>query len=193
MAFLLHSRRPMIDLRRVPILLLASLGCGSDDAELPDTPDARVADGAIDARADGGVDATPSVLGAWTLHFSGGYYWHDLRYDLSGVESGGTVSISHVREDVNGAYLECLLTQTATATWTRNGTTLDVVPMAGRTRRETVPFANFGCDEAYPERDMTAAELRAVDFADGEYSFDHSSRLVTSTSSGSLFFTWERP
>jgi hypothetical protein len=56
---------------------------------------------------------------------------------------------------------------------------LDVIAIQGRTTRETTFLATLDCSETYPERDMTADDLRGVDLADDSVTFDDEDMLTT--------------
>jgi hypothetical protein len=179
------------------LLALVNGACGGND-----TPLALDADIDVDASRQDALLPSPdapesaeTVLGAWisTTQYSA-VYRQDVLYTFTGSELGGPVVIKFQRIDFNGTYSNCVREDEATGTWTLIESTLDVVVDAGVTLRVT-DGPGLRCNETYPQRAMTAEDLRTVDFADGAMRFDHRDLVTTIITEGGWPYEvyWQRP
>ncbi len=188
-------------------------GCGDEGPGAHDVGADVVSDtaSAVDGAADttsgdvladsSGVDtAGPearSVLGTWKVLFRTGWYAARYTYTFSGGEDGGTLEVRFEQTDWNLELAGCTRVDDATGTWTLVDGQLDVVPEAGTTARWVTfgePDCGIGEDMSYPERPLDAAELRALDLADGPLGWVEGvegPRLVTEREG--YQYEWTRP
>jgi hypothetical protein len=194
-----------------PLLLVPALSAGCSAGEAAVVPDPSVAPATSDAGPNDESNETPSTtakpdddagvrpvdaggaaspVGTWEL-VAETYVWQsDYAYELHG---DGTLVIRHQRLDRNGARADCLQHDRATGTWTVNGDVLNVEADEGRTirnHRVNAGQCGLGKDWSYAERDMTADELKLIDFADGKFVVDGD--LLSTTDVHGIKWNWSR-
>lgn len=171
------------------------VGCSNDPASSSPAADAG-AFLASDAMAQvpiPNVDAQPDaaqiadLTGTWR-----DYVMTGPTYDIYQLQifEDGDFRVDRRREDGFGAYINCILIEQWTGTWTIDGVSLLMNPATGTTQRAD-DIGGLGCDseDLYDERPMTTEEIGNHNYLGGTFALEDE-RLSVTTSAWT--WTWDR-
>lgn len=176
-------------------LLSASLllGCSEDTESSSNEPDAGSLPSpdamSQEPVADAQVDAAPALdlAGAWTDWVQTGPTYDSYRMQL---KTDGELIVDRRRADGYGEFINCVLIERWTGTWSIEGDTIHLVPAAGTTRRiDEIGGLSCDSDALYPERPMTSEEIGNHNYLGGSFVMEDN-RLSITTSAWT--WTWDR-